>query len=133
MSGFVNLVFNIELSLIVGVVTSLILGLLLLLIKVPKTEYSGKIARTKNTISICFLLCSVLFFMTLRYSGIPDYDKFSSMMLFVVTNLASAVLSYSLINLLDESYIENDKFYLNVGLIVVLSILWVKSFWWEEK
>lgn len=133
MSGLVNLVFNIELSLIVGIVTSLILGLLLLLIKVPQTEYSGKIARTKNTISICFLICTVLFFIALRYSGIPDYDKFSSMMLFVVTNLASAVLSYSLINLLDESYIENDKFYLNVGLIVVLSILWVKSFWWEEK
>ena len=102
MSGLVNLVFNIELSLIVGIVTSLILGLLLLLIKVPQTEYSGKIARTKNTIAICFLLCTVLFFMALRYSGIPDYDKFSSMMLFVVTNLASAVLSYSLINLLDE-------------------------------
>lgn len=132
MSGFVDMVFNIELSLIIGIVTSFILGFLLLLIKVPQTEYSGKIARTKNTIAICFMVCSVLFYITLRYSGIPDYAVFSSMMLFVVTAVASAVLSYSLINLLDESYIRNDKFYLNIGVVIAMSFLLMKSFWWEE-
>ncbi|MGM9736178.1 MAG: helix-turn-helix domain-containing protein [Candidatus Cryptobacteroides sp.] len=127
------MVFNIELSLIIGVITSFVLGFLLLLIKVPQTEYSGKIARTKNTIAVCFMVCSLLFYLTLRYSGIPDYAIFSSMMLFVVTAISSAVLSYSLINLLDESYIENDKFYLNVGVVVAMSFLLMKSFWWEEK
>ncbi len=132
MSGFVDMVFNIEMSLIIGIVTSFILGCLLLLIKVPQTEYSGKIARTKNTIAICFLVCSVLFYITLRYSGIPDYAVFSSMMLFVVTAVASAVLSYSLINLLDESYIRNDKSFLNIGVVIAMSFLLMKSFWWEE-
>ena len=54
------------------------------------------------------------------------------MMMFVVNAVASAVLSFSLINLLDETYIENDKFYLNVGIIAVVSIVFMKSFWWEE-
>ena len=52
-------------------------------------------------------------------------------MMFIVNVTASAILSYSLINLLDESYIENDKFYLNVGLVAAFSCLLVKSFWWE--
>ena len=133
MSGFVDMVFNIELSLIIGIITSFVLGFLLLLIKVPQTEYSGKIARTKDTIAVCFMACSLLFYVTLRYSGIPDYTIFSSMMLFVVTAISSAVLSYSLINLLDESYIRNDKFYLNVGVVIAFSLLLMKSFWWEEK
>lgn len=133
MSGFVDMVFNIELSLIIGIITSFVLGFLLLLIKVPQTEYSGKIARTKDTIAVCFMAFSLIFYITLRYSGIPDYAIFSSMMLFVVTAISSAVLSYSLINLLDESYIRNDKFYLNVGLVIAFSLLLMKSFWWEEK
>ena len=54
-------------------------------------------------------------------------------MLFVVTAFASAVLSYSLINLLDESYIRNDKFYLNLGVIAVMSYLMMSSFNWDEK
>ena len=132
MSDFVNFVFNIELSLAIGMITSFILGCLLFLIKVPQTDYSKKLSKTKNIIAICFLLCSVLFGYTLRYSGIPDYDIFSSLMLFVMNANASAILSYSLINLLDESYIENDKFYLSTGLSVAFSFLLINSFWWEN-
>ena len=132
MSSLVSVVFNLELSLIIGVITSFVLGSLLLLIKAPNTEYSRKIGKTKNTIAICFYICSILFYVCLRYSGVGDYEIFSSMMMFVVNAVASAVLSFSLINLLDETYIENDKFYLNVGIIAVVSIVFMKSFWWEE-
>lgn len=132
MFGLVEWVFNIELSLVIGIVASFVLGVLLLLIKVPKTEYAGKIAKTKNIIAICFLVCSVLFFMTLRYSGMPDYDAYTSRMIFVVTAIASAVLSFSLINLLDEHYIENDKILLNIGVVVVASFILMRSFWWDD-
>lgn len=132
MFSYVDLVFNIELSLIIGIATAFILGFLLLLIKVPTTEYSLKIARAKNTIAICFLICSVLMFTCLRYSGIPDYDKFASLMMFVVTAISSAILSFSLINVLDENYIDGDKFFLNVGLVAGISVLLMKSFWWES-
>ena len=38
MYGLVELVFNLELTLVIGIVTSFILGFLLLLIKVPDTD-----------------------------------------------------------------------------------------------
>ena len=132
MSSLVDIIFNIELSLVVGTLTSLILGLLLLLIKVPGTAYYKKIANTKNTIAVCYLICSVLFFATLRYSGISDYDVFSSLMMFVITAIASVVLSYSLITLLEPGEFDHDKFYLNVGAVAVMSFILAKSFWWED-
>ena len=132
MSSFVSIVFNVELTLIIGIATSFVLGFLLLLIKVPNTEYSRKIAKTKNTIAVCFLICSVLMYTCLRYSGIPDYDKFSSLMMFVVTAVSSAILSFALINVLDDSTLEDDKFYLNVGMVAVCSIVMTKSFWWTD-
>ena len=132
MSSLVDIIFNIELSLVVGTLTSLILGLLLLLIKVPGTAYYKKIANTKNTIAVCYLICSGLFFATLRYSGISDYDVFSSLMMFVITATASVVLSYSLITLLEPGEFDHDKFYLNVGAVAVMSFILAKSFWWED-
>lgn len=132
MSSLVDIIFNIELSLVVGTLTSFILGFLLLLIKVPGSEYYKKIANTKNTIAICYMLCSVFFFLTLRYSGISDYDVFASMMMFIITAMASVVLSYSLITLLDSGDFDHDKFYLNIGAVAVMSFVLVKSFWWED-
>lgn len=131
MYGLVELVFNLELTLIIGIVTSFILGFLLLLIKVPNTDYSRKIAKAKNTISVCFFVCSILMYTCLKYSGMPDYDKFSSLMMFVITAVSSVVLSYSLINVLEDNFIDIDRFYLNLGGVVALSFLLIKSVGWE--
>lgn len=130
MYGLVELVFNLELTLVIGIVTSFILGFLLLLIKVPDTDYSRKIARAKNTISVCFFVCSFLMFTCLRHSGMPDYDRFSSLMMFVITAVSSVVLSYSLINVLEDEFIDIDKFCLNLGSVVVFSFLLMKSLNW---
>lgn len=132
MSGFFDIVFDIELALILDVVTTFILGSLLFLIKVPKTEYSRKIAITKNTIGVCYYICFFLFLVCLRFSGIENYEVFSSYMMFVVTAISSAILSFSLINLLDEKYYESDRFFLNVGFVAILSVVFVKSFWWDD-
>ena len=132
MSSLVDIIFNIELSLVVGIITSFILGFLLFLIKVPTSEYYKKIANTKNTIAVCFMLCSALFFVTYRYSGISDYEVFSSLMMFVITAMSSVVLSYSLITLLDSGNFDHDKFYLNIGAVAVMSFVLGKSFWWEH-
>ena len=126
-----EVVFNVELALGIDIITAVVLGLLLFLINVPNTEYSRKIAKTKNTIAVCFAVCAILFFTCLRYSGMENYDVFASMMMFVITSMSSVVLSFSLINLLDESFIEGDKFFLNVGLVVALSVIFVRSFWME--
>ena len=132
MSDLVGIVFNIELSLALGMVTSFVLGFLLILIKVPSTEYSKKIVNTKNTIAACYMVVSVLFFLTLRYSGIENYEVLSSMMMFIITATASVILSYSLIIVLDPSKFDTDKFVLNLGVAVVMCYILGDSFWWES-
>lgn len=137
MNGLHEVVFNVELALGIDVISAFMFAFLLFLIKVPKTEYSRKIAQTKNTIATCFLICSLLFFTCLRYSGSPllgdgSFDEFASMMMFVITCMSSVVLSFSLINLLDEKFIESDKFYLNVGFVAVLSVVFMRSFWMDK-
>ena len=131
MSGFLEVVFNVELALIIDIITALMLGSLLFLIKVPNTEYSRRIAKTKNTIAACYIVCFALFYVCLKFSGIENYEVFSSMMMFVVTVISSAVLSFSLINLLDETASNNDRFFLNVVLVALMSIVFMRSFWWE--
>ena len=131
MSNFTSLIFNIELTLAIGIVTSFILGALLMLIKVPNTDYSRKISRAKNTIAICFFICALLMISCLRHSGIPDYERFVAIMMFVITAISSAILSYSLINVLEDGYVDIDKFFLNVGFVAVVSFVLVKSFRWE--
>jgi drug/metabolite transporter (DMT)-like permease len=129
MTGLHEVVFNVELTVGIDIITAFVLGFLLFIIKVPNTEYSRKIAKTKNTIAACFSICAILFYLCLRYSGIEDYDELASMMTFVITCMSSVVLSFSLINLLDETFIESDRFYLNVGLVAVLSVIFMRSFW----
>ena len=62
MNGLHEVVFNVELALGIDVISAFMFAFLLFLIKVPKTEYSRKIAQTKNTIATCFMICSLLYF-----------------------------------------------------------------------
>ena len=129
MSGLASMVFNIELSLTIAIVTSFVLAFLLFLINVPNSEHSRKLVKAKNTIAMCFFISSILFFVCYTYSGIQDYEGFSSLMMFVVTAISSAILSFSLMNLLEEG--DNDKFYLNLAVIVIFSCILMRSFWME--
>ena len=130
MSGLASLVFNAELSLTIAIVTSFILAFLLFLINVPSSEHSRKLIKAKNTIAMCFFISSILFFVCYTYSGIKDFEVFSSLMIFVVTAISSAILSFSLMNLLEEG--DNDKFFLNVTIIAIFSCILMRSFWMER-
>ena len=130
MSGLASLVFNAELSLTIAIVTSFVLAFLLFLINVPNSEHSRKLVKAKNTIAMCFFISSILFFVCYTYSGIEDYEVFSSLMMFVVTAISSAILSFSLMNLLEEG--DNDKFFLNIALIAIVSYILMRSFWMER-
>ena len=129
MSGLSGMVFNVELSVTIAIVTSFVLAFLLFLINVPNSEHSRKLIKTKNTIAMCFLISSVLFFVCYVYSGIANYEVFSSLMMFVVTAISSAILSFSLMNLLEDG--DNDKFFINVALVIVFSCILMRSFWME--
>lgn len=130
MSGLASLVFNAELSLTIAIVTSFVLAFLLFLINVPGSEHSRKLIKAKNTIAMCFFISSILFFVCYTYSGIKDFEVFSSLMMFVVTAISSAILSFSLMNLLEDG--DNDKFFLNVTIIAIFSCILMRSFWMER-
>lgn len=118
--------FTLELSQIIVMVTSFVLAFLLWFIKVPSTEYSRRLLKTKNSIAICFFVCAVLLYACLKHAGIAEYGKFSALMMFIVTSVSSVVLSFSLINLLEER--DNDRFYLNLGAVILMSWLLMRSF-----
>lgn len=121
-----SLVFSLELSQIIVMVTSFVLSFLLWFIKVPATEYSRRLVKTKNSIAVCFFVCAALMYVCLDYSHLADYGTFSAMMMFVVTSVSSVVLSFSLINLLEER--DNDRFYLNLGAVILMSWLLMRAF-----
>lgn len=121
-----SLAFSLELSQIIVMVTSVVLAFLLWFIKVPTTEYSRRLVKTKNSIAVCFFVCAVLTYVCLKHSHVPDYASFSALMMFVVTSVSSVVLSFSLINLLEER--DNDKFYLNLGAVIVMSWMLMRAF-----
>ena len=125
------MVFNVELSLIIAIVTSFVLAFLLFLINVPNSEHSRKLVKTKNTIAMCFFVSSILFFVCYSYSGIENYEVFSSLMMFVVTAISAAILSFSLMNLLEEG--DSDKFFLNIAVIIIVSCILMRSFWMEPS
>lgn len=125
------MVFNVELSLTIAIVTSFVLAFLLFLINVPNSEHSRKLVKTKNTIAMCFFVSSILFFVCYSYSGIENYEVFSSLMMFVVTAISAAILSFSLMNLLEEG--DSDKFFLNIAVIIIVSCILMRSFWMEPS
>ena len=59
--------------LIVGV-GSTILGLLLMLIKIPHSDYSAKLTNSKVAIVTSFLICSFMMFYAMTEFGQPDIE-----------------------------------------------------------
>ena len=126
MAAAVSMAFNLEFSHIIVMVTSFVLAFLIWFIKVPATEHSRRLVKTKNSIATCFFVCAVLMYLCLDHAHLPDYNTFSALMMFVVTTVSSAVLSFSLINLLEER--DNDKFYINLGAVIIMSWGLMRSF-----
>lgn len=109
------------------IVCSICFALILMMIKIPQSEYSRRLSWTKTYIALCFVACAIVFLFTIYHQNLPDFKLFASMMMLVVTAVSAAVLSYSLVNLLDEEYVDRDKFFLNVGLVAVLAVLMARS------
>lgn len=126
MAVAISLAFSLELSQIIVMVTSSVLAFLLWFIKVPATEYSRRLVKTKNSIAMCFFVCAVLMYMCLGHASLQEYGTFSKLMMFVVTSVSSVVLSFSLINLLDER--DNDRFYLNLAAVIIMSWMLMRAF-----
>ena len=89
-------------QLIVGV-GSAILALLLMLIKIPHSDYSHKLSNSKLAIVVSFLICSFMMFYTIAQYGderIWDWEMFTMLTIYIVVHFSTSIISYSMISLL---------------------------------
>ena len=107
---------------------SCMLAFVLMLIKVPQTEYSRKISNAKTTIAISFLLCFFMMGLTLHYyDAVWNYVQFSSFTMLTAAMFSSLAMSYSMINLLDDHKIPAQTFIVNTFLAAVTCFVLLNS------
>lgn len=104
------------------------LALILLLIRIPKTEYAKKIARSKYTIAISYMIGAFTFGYALYNADAPMYEDFSTITMLIVVAFISIIVSYSLINLLLPRFIDGGKFLVSIFIVFVASVILVESF-----
>lgn len=113
----------IEITFFTGMICSICFAMVLLLINIPRSEYTSRLRMSKNLIALCFLACAAVFWFTIHNSSIEGFEKFATMMMVVITAVSVSALSYSLINLMDENYYSRDGFKMTIGAISVFSIV----------
>lgn len=113
---------------------SCVLAFILMLIKVPATEYSKNITNAKTTIAVSFIVCAFMMVFTLnKYSEVWEYERFSSLTMLIAVSFSSLAMSYSMINLLDDKMISSNTFIVNIFLIASSSILLLEIATGTEK
>ena len=89
-------------QLIVGA-GSTILALLLMLIKIPQSDYGNKISNSKLAIVVSFLICSFMMYYTVANYGNPhirDWEMFTMLTIYIVVHFSTSIISYAMIALL---------------------------------
>ena len=98
-----NLNTDTAVQLIVGV-GSTVLALLLMLIKIPKSDYSEKLAKSKLAIVVSFLICSFMMLYTVAQYDKPfvwNWQIFTMLVIYIVVHFSTVIISYSMISLLN--------------------------------
>ena len=101
-------------QLIVGV-GSTVLALLLMLIKIPNSDYSEKLAKSKLGIVVSFLICGFMMFYTMGQYGIEyiwDWELFTMLVIYIVAHFSTVIVSYSMISLLRAERPRHQNLYL---------------------
>ena len=104
------------------------LALILLLIRIPKTEYAKKLARSKYTIATSYMIGAFTFGYAFYNADAPMYEEFSTIAMLIVVAFISIIVSFSLINLLMPRFIDGGKFLVSIFLVFVASVILVESF-----
>lgn len=118
-------------QLVVGVGAS-VLALLLMLIKIPVSEYSGKLAKSKHAIVLSFLICGFMMFYAMGQYGkdyVWDWDFLTLLVIYIVVHCSSVIVSYSMTTLLGSENERHQNIYLS-GLFAsaVVSFLLMESY-----
>lgn len=118
-------------QLIVGV-GSTILALLLMLIKIPQSDYSSKLANSKFAIVVSFLICSFMMYYTIGCYGsgqIWDWEMFTMLTIYIVVHFSTSIISYSMISLLKMEKTKRHNFFMP-GLFIsaIIAFMLLESY-----
>ena len=118
-------------QLIVGV-GSTVLAALLMLIKIPQSEYSVKLTNSKVAIVMSFLICSFMMFYSMSQFGgedIWDWEMFMMLSIYIVVHFSTSVISYSMIALLKtEKHKRNNLFVPGLFVSAVVAFMLLESY-----
>lgn len=82
---------------------SAVLAALLMLIRIPQSDYCAKLSSSKHSIVVSFLICSFMMFYTMSQYGseqIRDWELFTMLTIYIVVHFSTSLISYSMISLL---------------------------------
>lgn len=116
---------------IVGV-GSTILAVLLMLIKIPDSDYSSKLSNSKLAIVVSFLICGFMMFFSMGKYGdqeIKDWDMFLMLSIYIVVHFSTTIISYSMTGLLGAGATSGKQaFTAGLFLSAVLSFLLLDAY-----
>jgi len=118
-------------QLIVGV-GSTVLALLLMLIKIPQSDYSSKLSNSKHAIVVSFLICSFMMFYTVAQYGsehIWDWEMFTMLTIYIVVHFSTSIISYSMIALLKtQAHKRQNLFMPGLFVSAIIAFLLLESY-----
>lgn len=118
-------------QLIVGV-GSTVLALLLMLIKIPHSDYSSKLSSSKLAIVVSFLICGYMMFYTVAQYGkahIWDWELFTMLTIYIVVHFSTSIISYSMVSLLKtEKHKRHNMFMPGLFLSAIIAFMLLESY-----
>lgn len=113
---------------------SCMLAFILLMIKIPHTEYAKRLNNAKVTIAVSFMVCAFMMAFSLyKYSTVWEYETFSSLTMLITASFSTMAISCSMVNILDDKIISGNTFVVNAFLLVATSFALVESFLGSEN
>ena len=127
----VNINPDTAVQLIVGV-GSTVLAVLLMLIKIPHSDYSSKLASSKLAIVVSFLICGYMMFYTMAQYGaahIWDWELFTMLTIYIVVHFSTSIISYSMISLLKtEKHKRQNLFMPGLFMSAIIAFMLLESY-----
>jgi len=126
----INICPETAVQLIVGV-GSTILAALLMLIKIPQSDYSSKLINSKLAIVVSFLICSFMMYFTISQYDKPDiwdWDMFTMLSIYVVVHFSTSIISYSMISLLKAGDHRHRMFVPGLFVSAIIAIMLLSAF-----
>ncbi len=128
MGGFLDYFSDTRSMQTITCVVACTLAFILLLIKLPTSEYTKKLSNAKTAIAISFLVCGfMMIFSIVQYSKVSDYEVFATITMLVTVSLSSLAISYAMITILNEQMLHTNLLAANMFVVFCASLILIES------